>query len=70
VGLVPYLRLGRNPIYYLGDGAGLNANNSSLELSLGYLAGDANDPADGSALFNGPYSALAQVVIAERSSIT
>jgi len=36
-------------------------------VSLGYLAGDANDPADGSALFNGPYSALAQVVIAERS---
>jgi len=29
------------------------------------LAGDANDP-DGSALFNGPYSALAQVVIKPR----
>jgi hypothetical protein len=56
----------RNPIYYLGDGAGLGIRQQfgeSLELSLGYLAGEANDPAVGSGVFNGPYSALAQVVI-------
>jgi len=56
----------RNPIYYLGDGAGLGIRQqlgNNLELSLGYLASEANDPIEGSGLFNGPYSALAQVVI-------
>lgn len=56
----------RNPIYYLGDGAGLGIRQEfgdRLELSLGYLAGQANDPASGNGLFNGPYSALAQLVI-------
>jgi len=40
-----------------------------LELSLGYLAGEANNPADGN-VFNGPYSALAQVVIAKSALST
>ena len=56
----------RNPIYYLGDGAGLGIRKElgeRLELSLGYLAGDANSPAEGEGLFQGPYSTLAQVVI-------
>lgn len=56
----------RNPIYYLGDGAGLGIRQQlgdRFELSLGYLASEANDPIEGSGLFNGPYSALAQVVI-------
>lgn len=56
----------RNPIYYLGDGAGLGLRQqlgNSLELSLGYLASEANDPAAGSGLLKGPYSALAQLVI-------
>ena len=56
----------RNPIYYLGDGAGLGIRQQfgeSLELSLGYLAGEANNPVDGNGVFNGPYSALAQLVI-------
>ena len=56
----------RNPIYYLGDGAGLGIRQEfgdRLELSLGYLAGQANDPANGNGLFNGPYSGLAQLVI-------
>ena len=56
----------RNPIYYLGDGAGLAIRQQlgdRLELSLGYLAGSANDPSQGSGLFNGPYSALAQLVV-------
>jgi len=56
----------RNPIYYLGDGAGLGIRQQlgdRFELSLGYLASEANDPVAGNGLFNGPYSALAQVVI-------
>jgi hypothetical protein len=56
----------RNPIYYLGDGAGLGIRKElgeRLELSLGYLAGDANSPNEGEGLFQGPYSTLAQVVI-------
>ena len=56
----------RNPIYYLGDGAGLGIKKEfgdRLELSLGYLAGEANDPAEGNGLLQGPYSTLAQVVI-------
>jgi len=55
----------RNPIYYLGDGAGLGLRQQlgdRLELSLGYLAGEANDPVEGSGLLEGPYSALAQLV--------
>jgi len=32
-------------------------------IELRYLAGEANDPAVGSGVFNGPYSAFAQVVI-------
>jgi hypothetical protein len=55
----------RNPIYYLGDGAGLGIRQQlgdRLELSLGYLASEANDPVEGSGLFEGAYSALAQLV--------
>jgi hypothetical protein len=55
----------RNPIYYLVDGAGLALRQQlgdRFELSLGYLAGEANDPAPGQGLLDGPYSALAQLV--------
>ena len=55
----------RNPIYYLVEGAGIGIRQQlgdSLELSLGYLAGDANNPDDGGGLFNGAYGALAQLV--------
>jgi hypothetical protein len=55
----------RNPIYYLGDGAGLAIRQqlgSRLEFSLGYLASEANDPSSGSGLLEGPYGALAQLV--------
>ncbi len=60
----------QNPIYRIGGGAGLGANvdfefsNSifrSLGLSVGYLAGSANDPSQGAGLFNGNYGLLAQV---------
>lgn len=56
----------RNPIYYLADGAGLGIRQelgSNFELSLGYLAGEANDPASGSGLLEGPYSAFGQLLI-------
>jgi len=56
----------RNPIYNLlgGPGVGLRHQfGDKLELSLGYLASSANDPARGSGLFNGPYGALAQLTI-------
>jgi Carbohydrate-selective porin, OprB family/S-layer homology domain len=56
----------RNPIYYLADGAGLGLRHqfgNKLELSLGYLAGNANDPTDSNGLFNGPYSGVAQLTI-------
>ncbi len=53
----------RNPIYYLGGGAGLGMQGTwnNLEWSLGYLAGEGNDPRQGAGLFNGPYGAIAQV---------
>jgi hypothetical protein len=59
-------RFGRfNPLYRYGSGAGFAttiAFNKSLKLELGYLAGEAENPGVGNALFNGDYAALAQVV--------
>ncbi|NEP00468.1 MAG: iron uptake porin [Symploca sp. SIO2E9] len=58
----------RNPIYRLGlggQGLGLRYKFSdSLEFSGGYLARGGNVPTDGSGLFNGNYSAMAQLVFA------
>lgn len=55
----------RNPIYSiggLGAGAGFNYRFSDkLNLSVGYLAGTAENPSQGNGLFNGRYSALAQL---------
>ena len=54
----------RNSIYYLVNGTGLgvrHAFSDQLELSVGYLANDAANPAAGSGLFNGAYGAIAQV---------
>jgi Carbohydrate-selective porin, OprB family/S-layer homology domain len=64
----------RNPIYLIGGGSGVGVNYSfskALTLSLGYLADNsaaggpitfgANSPANKSGLFNGSYSALAQI---------
>ncbi|MEQ8537401.1 MAG: iron uptake porin [Coleofasciculus sp. D1-CHI-01] len=61
-------RFGRfNPIYYQGlegTGASLTYNfNSALNLSLGYLAANANDPSQKNGLFNGSYAAIAQLGI-------
>ncbi len=54
----------RNSIYYLVNGTGVGvryAFSDQLELSVGYLANDAANPAAGSGLFNGAYGAIAQV---------
>ncbi len=56
----------RSPIYYLPGETGLGIIHrfgEKLELSAGYLAGEASDPANGSGLFNGSYSALGQLTI-------
>jgi hypothetical protein len=55
----------RNPIYNTVVGAGIGTRTDlgdNFEVSLGYLAGEAENPLAGSGLFNGPYSALGQVV--------
>jgi hypothetical protein len=55
----------RNPIYYLAEGSGIGIRQqlgNTLELSLGYLAGDTANPRRNGGLFGGPYGALAQLV--------
>jgi hypothetical protein len=55
----------RNPIYYLVEGSGVGLRHQfgdSLELSLGYLAGDTNNPEASRGLFNSAYGAMAQLV--------
>ncbi|MBW4521665.1 MAG: iron uptake porin [Scytolyngbya sp. HA4215-MV1] len=54
----------RNSIYYLLDGIGVGFKyqfSKSLELSLGYLTDDGNDPSTKKGLFNGSYGAIAQL---------
>ncbi len=54
----------RNSIYYLVNGAGVGLRRSfgeALDLSLGYLANDPANPANGAGLFNGAYGAIAQL---------
>ena len=54
----------RNPIYYLMGGTGIGIKHNfgeKIELSAGYLAGDAASPTAGSGLFNGPYGIMGQV---------
>ena len=56
----------RSPIYFPPGETGLGIIHSvgdKLEVSAGYLAGEASDPTDGSGLFNGSYSALGQLTI-------
>jgi hypothetical protein len=62
-----------SPIYRIGGGAGaatsfkfggLNKLIGPSTISLGYLAGDAGNPSEGSGLFDGNYAALAQGNIA------
>jgi len=55
----------RNPIYRVGDqnaGAGITfAPSGPFRVDLGYLSGEAEDPSEGAGVFNGNYSAIAQV---------
>jgi hypothetical protein len=63
----------RNPIYGQVAGAGLGVTHqfsNSLALSLAYLSGTANNPAPKSGLFDGPYSALAQLTVKPSDRIT
>lgn len=56
----------RSPIYFPPGEAGLGIIHSfgeKLELSAGYLAGEASDPSVDSGLFDGSYSALGQLTI-------
>ncbi|MEG4582192.1 iron uptake porin [Microcoleus sp. MON1_C5] len=62
----------RNPIYYLIGGSGIALRHQfgeKLELSLGYLAGNAADPTRGNGLFNGSYGGLAQLTFTPSDSI-
>lgn len=57
----------RNPIYRPVEGAGLGVKTllgDTFQISGGYLANNdlASDPSNGSGLFNGPYSAIGQLV--------
>ncbi|PSF35201.1 hypothetical protein C7H19_17630 [Aphanothece hegewaldii CCALA 016] len=54
-----------NPVYRRGGGGGaVNLRFvKNLELTLGYLAGEPNNPREGSGLFNGTYHALAQLAL-------
>lgn len=56
----------RSPIYSPPGETGLGIIHTfgdKLELSAGYLAGEASDPNQGAGLFNGSYSALGQLTI-------
>jgi Carbohydrate-selective porin, OprB family./S-layer homology domain. len=62
----------RNPIYYLTGGSGIALRHQfgeKVELSLGYLAGNAANPTRGNGLFDGSYGGLAQLTFKPTSSI-
>ena len=62
----------RNPIYYLTGGSGIGLRHQfgeKLELSLGYLAGNAASPTRGNGLFNGSYGGLAQLTFKPSDSM-
>ncbi|MDY6802521.1 MAG: iron uptake porin [Cyanobacteriota bacterium] len=62
----------RNPVIYRGpEGAGGGIQigfTDSVALHLGYLAADAADPGEGGGLFNGPYTAMAQLLVQPTST--
>ncbi|MBD2037123.1 carbohydrate porin [Leptolyngbya sp. FACHB-321] len=56
----------RNSIYNYSGGTGFGLRhlfNDTLELNLGYLVPNANDPSVKNGLFNGQYGALAQLIV-------
>lgn len=55
----------RNPIYNRGDGSGIGIRQQlgkNFEASIGYLADEAFSPNNSNGLFNGPYSAIGQLL--------
>ncbi|MDJ0589931.1 MAG: iron uptake porin [Pleurocapsa sp. MO_226.B13] len=63
----------RSPIYLPPGETGLGIIHSFgeiLELSAGYLAGEASDPDDGAGLFDGSYSAIGQLTITPLEKLT
>lgn len=63
----------RSPIYLPPGETGLGIIQDigdTIEISAGYLAGEASDPTEGSGLFNGSYSALGQVLFTPIESLT
>ncbi len=63
----------RNPIYLPPADAGIGIIHSlgdRIEISAGYLASPANDPTEGNGLFNGPFSALGQILFNPTENIT
>ena len=63
----------RNPIYSLPGDAGIGIIHNlgdKLEISAGYLASPANDASEGNGLFNGPYSALGQILFTPTDNLT
>lgn len=66
-------RFGRfNPIYRVGSGAGLTLNfnpNGPIGASVGYIANNANNPSDGTGLFDGSFAALGQIAFRPTQAI-
>ena len=63
----------RSPIYLAAGDAGIgivHQFNDFLSFNGGYLASPANEPTSGSGLFNGPYTALAQLTLTPTEDIT
>ncbi|MGK7898657.1 MAG: iron uptake porin [Xenococcus sp. (in: cyanobacteria)] len=63
----------RSSIYLSQGDAGLGVTHSFsdlIEVSAGYLASPANEPSEGSGLFNGPYSAMGQVTLTPTENLT
>ncbi len=66
-------RFGRfNPIYRVGGGAGLTLNfnpNGPIGASVGYIANNANNPSEGTGLFDGSFAALGQIAFRPNDKI-
>ncbi|MBW4665303.1 MAG: iron uptake porin [Chroococcus sp. CMT-3BRIN-NPC107] len=66
-------RFGRfNPIYRVGSGAGITLQfnpNGPIGASVGYIANNAEDPSDGTGLFDGSFAALGQIAFRPSEAI-
>ena len=66
-------RFGRfNPIYRVGSGAGLTLSfnpDGPIGASVGYIANNANNPSDGTGLFDGSFAALGQIAFRPTKAI-